>query len=166
MDITNDAESIAKLMDFLKAKSPSESLRDSVVRFYMELGAKVGVRATWNVGVIVNGAEMGAVDCALASPASIAVTFAEEKNDALLGLWKIAELGPRTGILVLSSTDPSIMPEVSAIARKSYLLRSSSVHFVILDIEGGRAEKIQRNSIHSERKKIIKGKRQAYKKQD
>jgi hypothetical protein len=166
MEIDKDAGNLVRLLDFLRNKRPEESLRDAVVRFYMELGEAARVTATRDVGVIIDGVKMGSVDCALASPASIAVVFAEEKNDGLLGLWKLAELAPKTGVLAISSNDPSLTTELATIARKSYLLRSSQVKFMILDIEGNRSEILQRNGPPQGRKKIIHGRRQAYKKQD
>ncbi|MFH0817874.1 MAG: hypothetical protein V1909_04540 [Candidatus Micrarchaeota archaeon] len=166
MDISRQAEDVAALRDFLKNKKPEETERDAVVRYYMELGLSAGVTAAKVVGVIVDGAEIGTVDCALADPASIAVAYAEDKLGVMLGLWTLAEFSPKTAIIVLKSPTQSLVSDISVIIRRSHLLAHSQVRFVLLDIAGARREIIQRKEIHPQRRKIIKGARQPYKKQD
>ena len=167
MDIGRQAEDIALLMEFLKSKKPEESEREAVIRYYMELGQSTGITSTKEVGVMVDGAEIGVVDCALANPASIAVTFSQDKLGAMLGLWILAEFQPKTALLVLKPDDPSLVSELSTIIRRSNLLGHSQVRFVLLDVFGGKREIIQRREIRSfQRRKVIKGERQPYKKQD
>jgi hypothetical protein len=166
MDIGREAGDPAKLKEFIKNKRPEETVRDAVVRFYIGMGENQHVTSTRDVGVIVDGVKMGLVDCALASPASLAVVYADNRGDALLGLWELAELCPRIGLLVIGASDPSVAPETARIARKSYLLKSSSVRFVIMDLESSKVETIMRNGVPRGRRKIIRGRRQPYKKQD
>ncbi len=166
VDISRDAEDIAKLAEFLKAKKPEESERDAIIRYYMELGQAGGITSTKEVGVIVDGAEIGIVDCALANPASIAVSYAEDRLGAMLGLWTLAEFAPKTAIIAMNSANPALFPDICAIVRRSHLLGHISVRFVLLDVGGARREIIQRRSEHSPRRKMIKGERQQHKKQD
>ena len=166
MGVSSDAGNIEELMKFIENKNAGESMRDAVIRYYISIGESSGITVTKDVGVIVNGVEIGTVDCVIANPASIAVAYAEDKLGALLGLWILAEFGPRIGILAMSSGGRSLISDVSSIIRRSHLLRYSAVRFFVIDIEGGRKEVIQRRGGPSERRKIIKGKRPAYKKQD
>jgi hypothetical protein len=166
MEIAEQAEDIAKLIGFLKGKQPEEQMRDAVVRYYMELGQAVGVTATKDVGVIVNEADIGTVDCALANPASIAVAYAEDRLGAMLGLWTVAEFSPKSAIIVLNPATVTLFEEIAAIIRKSSLIGHSPVRFVLLDVKGGRREIVQRRGFDTQRRKIIKGHRQPHKKQD
>jgi hypothetical protein len=167
--IIQDTEELAKLTDFISSKKPEEPMRDAVIRYFMEVGASSGHMATKDVGVIVNEADIGTVDCVLAGEKSIAITYAEDKLGGVLGLWTLAEFAPKTAILVLNPNDSKLFPYITAVIRRSKLLANSFVKFVVLDIKERRKETTQRKSqiVHHEgRRKRIVGERQPHKKQD
>ncbi len=165
MNIRREVEFIDRMMSFLENRDKNKTMRESVIEYYMGLGEEAGITATQDVGVIVNGVEIGTVDCVIANPASVAIAYVEDKLGAMLGLWILAEFSPSVGVLAVSSGKRALVSDLSTIIRRSSLLRYSPVRFIVVDIEGGRKEVIQRRG-GTGRRKIIKGKRPAYKKQD
>ncbi|MCX6778350.1 MAG: hypothetical protein NT157_05715 [Candidatus Micrarchaeota archaeon] len=141
----DEVANVGKLLEYVRG-NPGD-LRKTVGDYYLQLASSHNVHCSREVEVIVNtGTELGKVDCALASPASAAVVFAEDKEQAMLGLWKLTEFAPNIAVLILSSSDPSLIDSMRSIIWKSALMRNVSRKFILIDIETGRRDIINKTS--------------------
>lgn len=126
-----ELEDFSKLEDFLE--SSELNYRESILKYYKELGEKLGFTTRENFSVIKYTLNLGQLDLLWVEPKiTFTLEFSSLEN-LLKELVKIVEFAPSLAVLILSSTSTNCKPHhVSKFITNSKLFSKEEI--VILDL--------------------------------
>jgi hypothetical protein len=116
------------------AKSSGMKLRDSILRYYKELGEKLGYTVRENASIIKNGVNYGKVDMIWLEPNIVFINEFGGLEEIYKHLWKILEYSPNHAVFLLSSKSSCKAEEVDKIVEKSSLVSEKKQIFLLMDV--------------------------------
>lgn len=142
------------------ATSKPGNFHDNLLSYYHSLGQKLGYSAAVNSSLLRHGLVLGKLDCIWVKERPVVAVEVEfgGREEVLRSLWKMLELGPELAVLVMSSRSRAAftIAELKTLFERSRLIKPLTQTFLLIDIESGRAEKVEHQQ---ERYKPIYGTR-------
>ena len=148
--IVQEISNTAALRDAVE--KTKENMKDTVLKYFFELGKSLGFISLENAPLLRYSTNIGNIDCVWRDNDHIAVGLNivfGSKEETLAAIFKLAELSPALGVIVISSKSTSgfTVNSLSSLLKLSPLLHD--LHpFMIIDVSTGATELIQH--IHNE----------------
>lgn len=115
-------------------KSSGLKFCEAILRYYKELGEKLGYSVRENSSVIKNGVNYGKIDMIWLEPNITFTTEFGSPEEIYKHLWKILEYSPNESVFLLSSKSSCKAEDVDKIIEKSGLVGEKKNKFLIMDV--------------------------------
>lgn len=136
------------------------NLKETVLKYFVDLGKSLGYISLENAPLLRYSTNIGNIDCVWRDSDHLAVglnVVFGSKEETLAAVFKLAELAPSLGVIVISSkaTSGFNIPSLSSLLKFSPLL-SSTRPFMIIDVSTGAVEfvnRVQTEDFHTQRRR-------------
>ncbi len=108
--------------------------REAILRYYKELGEKLGYTVRENASIIKNGINHGKIDLIWLEPNITFTTEFGNQEEIYKHLWKVLEYSPKEAVFLLSSKSSCKAEEVDKIIEKSSIIGEKKKIFLIMDV--------------------------------
>ena len=116
------------------AKSSGLKFREAILRYYKELGEKLGYTVRENASILKNGVNYGKIDMIWLEPNIVFINEFGNLEEIYKHLWKVLEYSPNEAVFLLSSKSSCKAEEVDKIVEKSSLVGEKKNIFLIMDV--------------------------------
>jgi hypothetical protein len=115
-------------------KSSGMKFREAILRYYKELGEKLGYTVRENASIIKNGVNYGKIDMIWLEPNIVFINEFGNLEEIYKHLWKVLEYMPNDAVFLLSSKSSCKAEDVDKIVEKSSLVGEKKNIFLIMDV--------------------------------
>ncbi len=115
-------------------KTSGLKFREAILRYYKELGEKLGYSVRENASIIKNGVNYGKIDLIWLEPNIAFITEFGNLEEIYKHLWKILEYSPNQAVFLLSSKSSCKAEDADKIIERSGLIGEKKNIFLLMDV--------------------------------